>query len=148
MKVILVTGGAGFIGSNFVHYWLSHHPEDRIINLDALTYAGNRANLTAIENNPNYGFVHGDICDAQLVERVFAEQGVDTVVNFAAESHVDRSILGPEIFIRTNVQGTFTLLEAARKAWDGDSSSCRFLHVSTDNQFYKQRVTMFYNKII
>lgn len=135
MKRLLVTGGAGFIGSNFIHYWVENHPEDRIVNLDALTYAGNLENLKGVDRLPGYRFVHGDICDAALVSRLFEEERIDTVVNFAAESHVDRSILGPETFIKTNVFGTFTLLEAARKAWDSDATSCRFLHVSTDEVY-------------
>lgn len=135
MKRLLVTGGAGFIGSNFIHYWVENHPEDRIVNLDALTYAGNLENLKGVDRLPGYRFVHGDICDAALVSRLFEEERIDTVVNFAAESHVDRSILGPETFIKTNVFGTFTLLEAARKAWDSDMTSCRFLHVSTDEVY-------------
>ncbi|BCO32017.1 dTDP-glucose 4,6-dehydratase [Thiohalobacter sp. COW1] len=134
MRKLLITGGAGFIGSNFVHYWLANHPGDRVVNLDALTYAGNLENLQDIEGNPNYRFVQGDICDRALVERLFEEEAIDHVVNFAAESHVDRSILGPEAFIRTNVHGTFTLLEVARHAWDGDQG-CRFLHVSTDEVY-------------
>lgn len=134
MKILLVTGGAGFIGSNFVRYWLTSHPQDRVINLDALTYAGNLENLRDIEANPRYRFVQGDICDRTLVEGLFEAEAIDTVVNFAAESHVDRSILGPEAFIRTNVHGTFTLLDAARQRWDGDQS-CRFLHVSTDEVY-------------
>ncbi|HFD79167.1 MAG TPA: dTDP-glucose 4,6-dehydratase [Gammaproteobacteria bacterium] len=135
MKHLLVTGGAGFIGSNFVHYWLNNHPQDRVVNLDALTYAGNLENLKDVEDDPNYRFVHGSICDGELVGRLFEEEQIDTVVNFAAESHVDRSILGPEEFIRTNVHGTFTLLEAARKHWGGDADGCRFLHVSTDEVY-------------
>ncbi|MFC1772728.1 dTDP-glucose 4,6-dehydratase [Pseudomonadota bacterium] len=135
MKKLLVTGGAGFIGSNFVRYWLKHHPEDRVINLDALTYAGNLESLKDIADNPNYRFVHGDICDTEGVSRLFKEEQIDTVVNFAAESHVDRSILGPEAFIKTNVFGTFTLLEVARNSWSGDKTSCRFLHVSTDEVY-------------
>ena len=134
MKTLLVTGGAGFIGSNFVRYWLTSHPQDRVINLDALTYAGNLENLRDIEANPQYRFVQGDICDRALVESLFEAEHIDTVVNFAAESHVDRSILGPEAFIRTNVHGTFTLLDVARQRWDGDQA-CRFLHVSTDEVY-------------
>ncbi|WJW76725.1 dTDP-glucose 4,6-dehydratase [Thiohalobacter sp. IOR34] len=134
MKTLLITGGAGFIGSNFVRYWLENHPEDRVVNLDALTYAGNLENLRGVDDSPNYRFVHGDICDARLVEGLFEEEGIDTVVHFAAESHVDRSISGPEAFIETNVHGTYTLLEAARKAWAGDTG-CRFLHVSTDEVY-------------
>ena len=135
MKHVLVTGGAGFIGSNFIRYWMQSHPEDRVINLDALTYAGNPENLKDVEDSPNYRFVHGSICGADLVNKLFEEEQIDTVVNFAAESHVDRSILGPEAFIQTNVNGTFTLLEAARNCWDNDNSSCRFLHVSTDEVY-------------
>ena len=134
MRKLLVTGGAGFIGSNFVRYWLNAHPDDRVVNLDALTYAGNLENLQEVESNPGYRFVQGDICDRSLVERLFEEEGIDHVVNFAAESHVDRSILGPEAFIRTNVHGTFTLLDVARNAWAGDTN-CRFLHVSTDEVY-------------
>ncbi len=135
MRNILVTGGAGFIGSNFVRYWIHNHPQDRIINLDALTYAGNLENLAGVDDSPRYRFVHGSIGDAELLKRLFKEENVDTVVNFAAESHVDRSILGPEAFIKTNVAGTFTLLEAARKYWQSDLSVCRFLHVSTDEVY-------------
>lgn len=135
MKTLLITGGAGFIGSNFVHHWVKEHPEDRIINLDALTYAGNLENLDGIEKSENYQFVHGDICDATLVNTLFEIEKIDHVVNFAAESHVDRSITGPEAFIKTNVHGTFTLLEAARKYWVNDTDHCRFLHVSTDEVY-------------
>ncbi len=134
MKTLLITGGAGFIGSNFVQHWVKHHPEDRIINLDALTYAGNLENLAGIEESENYHFVHGDICDSLLMQQLFDDEKIDHVVNFAAESHVDRSITGPEAFIKTNVHGTFTLLEAARKSWSNDAN-CRFLHVSTDEVY-------------
>jgi len=125
---LLVTGGAGFIGSNFIHYWLSNHPEDKIVNLDVLTYAGNLENLKDIERNKNYKFVKGDIIDKNAVDK--AMEGVDTVVHFAAESHVDRSISGPEVFVRTNVLGTQVLLDAARK-----HKVMRFHHVSTDEVF-------------
>ena len=135
MRRLLVTGGAGFIGSNFIRYWIDRHPEDRVVNLDALTYAGNPENLADIEAAPGYRFEHGDITDAVCVAGVFADEAIDTVVNFAAESHVDRSILGPEAFIQTNVQGTFTLLEAAREAWRDFSEGQRFLHVSTDEVY-------------
>ena len=135
MKTLLITGGAGFIGSNFVHHWLQAHPDDRVINLDALTYAGNLENLKDIDTAANYRFVHGDICDASLISQLFEQEQIDTLVNFAAESHVDRSILGPEAFITTNIHGTYTLLDAARKHWDGDTSRCRFLHVSTDEVY-------------
>jgi len=135
MRRLLVTGGAGFIGSNFIRYWIARHPEDRVVNLDALTYAGNPENLADIEAAPGYRFEHGDITDAVCIAGVFADEAIDTVVNFAAESHVDRSILGPEAFISTNVQGTFTLLEAAREAWRDFSGGQRFLHVSTDEVY-------------
>jgi dTDP-glucose 4,6-dehydratase len=125
---LLVTGGAGFIGSNFIHYWLEHHPDDYIINLDALTYAGNLDNLSAVEGYPNYQFVHGNICDANLVNQIVKE--VDTIVHFAAESHVDRSILNSADFIKTNVEGTRVLLEAAK-----NNGLKRFHHVSTDEVF-------------
>ncbi len=135
MKRLLVTGGAGFIGSNFVRYWLQQHPNDRVVNLDALTYAGNLENLTEIQDRPNYRFVHGDIGDRALVEQLFRDEAIDTVVNFAAESHVDRSILGPDAFIQTNINGTFNLLEVARAAWGQDAEERRFLHVSTDEVY-------------
>jgi dTDP-glucose 4,6-dehydratase len=135
MKTLLITGGAGFIGSNFVLYWAANHPRDRIINLDALTYAGNLENLGSVEQSANCRFVHGDICDADLVTALFSEERIDTVVHFAAESHVDRSITGPEAFINTNIQGTFTLLESARQAWGDSSEAGRFLHVSTDEVY-------------
>jgi dTDP-glucose 4,6-dehydratase len=105
---ILITGGAGFIGSNFVHHWCQHYPEDRVVVLDALTYAGNRSTLADLEGTANFRFVQGDICDRPLVESLLREEAIDTVAHFAAESHVDRSILGPDAFIRTNVVGTFT----------------------------------------
>ncbi len=135
MKRLLVTGGAGFIGSNFVRYWLEKHSNDRLINLDALTYAGNLENLRDIEDRPNYRFVQGDIGDRDLVATLFRDEQIDTVVNFAAESHVDRSILGPEAFIQTNVNGTFNLLEVARAVWEPGVGNCRFLHVSTDEVY-------------
>jgi dTDP-glucose 4,6-dehydratase len=125
---LLVTGGAGFIGSNFVHHILNTYPDYEVINLDALTYAGNLENLKALENNPKHKFVKGDICDAKLVEDLVKD--VDIIVHFAAESHVDRSILDSAAFVRTNVIGTHTLLEAARKA-----GNKRFHHVSTDEVF-------------
>jgi dTDP-glucose 4,6-dehydratase len=135
MHRLLVTGGAGFIGSNFIHYWHERHPEDRIVNLDALTYAGNLENLHAVETAPGYRFVHGDITDRDGLARLFAEEGIDTVVNFAAETHVDRSILAADAFIATNVQGTYTLLEVARAAWKDNAAGRRFLHVSTDEVY-------------
>ena len=134
MSKLIVTGGAGFIGGNFVRHWLSTHPRDQVIVLDALTYAGNLESLADIASDPNYRFVHGDICDSALVENLIRDEDVDCVVHFAAESHVDRSILGPDAFIRTNIQGTFALLEVARKAW-GNTADKRFLHVSTDEVY-------------
>jgi len=130
MKSILVTGGAGFIGSNFIRMALEEHPGVHVVNLDKLTYAGNLQNLAEVQNHPQYAFVHGDICDAALVERLLTEHKIDTIVNFAAESHVDRSITGPKIFIETNVTGTLTLLQAAR-----DKGLERFLQVSTDEVY-------------
>ncbi len=137
MKQLLVTGGSGFIGSNFVRHTLKHHPDYRVINLDKLTYAGNPGNLTEIADHPRYRFVKGDICDAQLARDLFAQENIDMVVHFAAESHVDRSITGPAEFVHTNVFGTFNLLEAAREAWLNreDVTSKRFLHVSTDEVY-------------
>lgn len=134
MKNILVTGGCGFIGSNFVRLALQNLPAVRLINLDKLTYAGNPRNLIDIENDPRYRFVQGDICDSKLVSDLFAAEQIDTVVHFAAESHVDRSITGPGEFIQTNIVGTFTLLESARSAWSGRRDVC-FLHVSTDEVY-------------
>lgn len=128
MKKILVTGGAGFIGSCFIRHILKKHPDYKVINLDALTYAGNIANLDDVKNNPNYKFVHGNICDKNLVEDLMSE--VDTIVNFAAESHVDRSITGPEIFIDTNIKGTLNLLQNAKKF-----GIDRYLQVSTDEVY-------------
>ncbi|MGH8323023.1 MAG: dTDP-glucose 4,6-dehydratase, partial [Steroidobacteraceae bacterium] len=137
MARLLVTGGAGFIGSNFVHYWLREHAGDRVMVLDALTYAGNLANLQAVADNPQYRFVHGDIGDRELVERLLREEAVDTIVHFAAESHVDRSIVGPGAFVQTNVLGTYALLEAARQVWLAERSveRHRFHHVSTDEVY-------------
>jgi dTDP-glucose 4,6-dehydratase len=136
--MILVTGGAGFIGSNFVLDWLAGGGEP-VVNLDALTYAGNLRNLAAVEGDPRHHFVHGDIRDRDLVAGILAEHGVRAVVHFAAESHVDRSIHGPEDFVSTNVVGTFRLLEAAREHWQsltgGDRDRFRFLHVSTDEVY-------------
>ncbi len=138
MPRLLVTGGAGFIGANFVHYWLKEHPADRLVVLDALTYAGNLASLTPAEGNPLYRFVKGDIGDQALVERLLVEEALDTVVNFAAESHVDRSIAGPDPFVTTNVVGTHALLKAARGVWlEGPLAGRphRFHHVSTDEVY-------------
>lgn len=150
MQNILVTGGCGFIGANFVRLALATLDNCRLVNLDKLTYAGNPQNLVDIAEDPRYRFVQGDICDASLVERLFAEEQIDTVVHFAAESHVDRSITGPAAFIETNILGTFTLLEAARKAWgdDQDSSATgrRFLHVSTDEVYGSLGETGFFTE--
>ena len=135
-KSILVTGGAGFIGSNFIHSFISGNPNCRVTNLDALTYAGNLNNLKAIEHYPGYHFVKGDICDSILVANILAVQKIDAVVHFAAESHVDRSITGPEIFIRTNVLGTQTLLEESRKHWQsGTVEDFRYFQISTDEVY-------------
>jgi dTDP-glucose 4,6-dehydratase len=125
---LLVTGGAGFIGSNFIHYWLKEHPEDSIVNIDKLTYAGNLETLADIKDNPQYTFFHGDICNAEEVDK--AMDGIDTIVHFAAESHVDRSITDPSAFVRTNVLGTQVLLDAALK-----KNIKRFHHISTDEVF-------------
>ncbi len=138
MRSLLVTGGAGFIGANFVHYWAANYPQDRIVVLDALTYAGNIANLSGLEQNSDYYFTHGDIADTELLSSLFAEHKLDTVVHFAAESHVDRSIHEPDAFIQTNVIGTHSLLRAAREAWLGRDDAPaihRFHHVSTDEVY-------------
>ncbi len=125
---LLITGGAGFIGSNFVLYWLKKYPQDKIVNLDKLTYAGNLENLKSVEKNQNYSFIQGDICDIKLVNSLVKD--VDVIAHFAAESHVDRSILDPAPFIKTNIEGTYILLEAALK-----NGKKRFHHVSTDEVF-------------
>lgn len=138
MKTYLVTGGAGFIGSNFIIYMLKNYSDIKIINLDSLTYAGNLNNLKEIENNMNYHFVHGDITDNSLINKLFEEFNIDYVVNFAAESHVDRSIEDPEIFVRTNVLGTLNLLNCAKKSWyvDGKwTEGKRFHQVGTDEVY-------------
>lgn len=133
---MLVTGGAGFIGSNFIRRFLDANPACRLINLDLLTYAGNLKNLTTVEQLPNYRFVKGDIADAALVASILAEEKVDAVLHFAAESHVDRSISGPEIFVRTNVLGTQVLLEESRKHWQsGTVKDFRFYQISTDEVY-------------
>lgn len=129
MVKVLVTGGAGFIGSNFVKYMLDKYPEYEIVNLDALTYCGNLSNLEDIENNPNYSFIKGDIRDSKLVDKIVSE-GIDYIVNFAAESHVDRSIEDPEIFIKSNILGTQVLLDAAKKY-----NIKKYLQVSTDEVY-------------
>lgn len=137
-KTLLVTGGAGFIGANFVHYWLKSYPQDRVIVLDALTYAGNLANLERVQDSPQLRFVHGNILDQPLIEKLLREERVDTLVHFAAESHVDRSISGPDAFIETNVVGTHCLLKAAKKVWLDERrlpDGHRFHHVSTDEVY-------------
>jgi dTDP-glucose 4,6-dehydratase len=134
---LIVTGGAGFIGANFVHYWCQQYPQDRVVVLDALTYAGNRQTLAVVDHHPNFRFVKGDICDRPAIDTLLREESIDTIVHFAAESHVDRSILGPDAFVRTNVVGTFTLLEAFRQHWlaAGSPDNYRFHHVSTDEVY-------------
>ena len=136
---ILVTGGAGFIGSNFVRYVQDHTPNVKLVNLDLLTYAGSLENLSDLPHPEIYQFVQGDICDQHLVEQVLREQQIDTIVHFAAESHVDRSLTGPAAFIQTNIVGTFSLLEAARKVWLAEKSlsqeAVRFHHISTDEVY-------------
>jgi dTDP-glucose 4,6-dehydratase len=133
---LLVTGGAGFIGSNFIGRMVAAYPGYGIINYDKLTYAGNLESLTGDETSPNYTFVKGDICDKELLRRVFKEHDIDSVVHLAAESHVDRSILGPEEFLRTNVTGTFALVETALSSWGpGGGGKGPFIHVSTDEVY-------------
>lgn len=132
---ILITGGAGFIGSHVVRRFVTRYPDYRIVNFDLLTYAGNLANLSDIEQAPNYTFVRGDICDAEAVGEVFRRYAIDGVIHLAAESHVDRSIRDPFTFARTNVLGTLTLLHAAREAWQGDWEGKRFYHISTDEVY-------------
>jgi len=134
-RTVLITGGAGFIGSHVVRRFVTRYPQYRIVNLDALTYAGNLENLRDVEHAPNYLFVKADICDAEAVAQVFRDHAIDGVIHLAAESHVDRSITDPLAFVRTNVFGTVTLLNAARDAWKGDFSGRRFYHVSTDEVY-------------
>ena len=135
MKNLLITGGAGFIGSHLVRLMVNKYPEYRIINLDKLTYAGNLANLKDIENMANYKFVKADICDFERMREIFAEYSIDSVIHLAAESHVDRSIKDPFSFAQTNVMGTLSLLQAAKLAWDGDFDGKLFYHVSTDEVY-------------
>lgn len=141
-ETILITGGAGFIGSNFVPYFCSKYPDYHIINLDKLTYAGNLDNLTECTDVPNYTFVQGDICDRALIEKLFIENDIRSVIHFAAESHVDNSIKNPKAFIQTNIEGTFTLLDVARNYWmdapnkvKNGYENCRFHHISTDEVY-------------
>ncbi|TYK64728.1 dTDP-glucose 4,6-dehydratase [Colwellia echini] len=142
MKKLLVTGGAGFIGANFVHYWMNKYQADKVVVLDALTYAGNIANLDCVKDEANFTFIRGDICDQPLIEKILQEHDIDTLIHFAAESHVDRSITGPDAFIETNIIGTYSLLKAAKKVWlDGAFNGGkvveghRFHHVSTDEVY-------------
>jgi dTDP-glucose 4,6-dehydratase len=153
MKSILITGGAGFIGSNFVPYMIETYEQYTFINLDLLTYAGNLDNLKEVENHPRYQFVKGDICNRELVEHLFTHYDIKGVLHFAAESHVDNSISDPSAFIRTNVNGTFTLLDVARKYWMNkpfefkkDYEECRFLHVSTDEVYGELGETGFFTE--
>lgn len=141
-KKLLITGGAGFIGSNFIVHFLQNNPDYDVVNLDKLTYAGNLTNLTEVENSPSYTFIEGDICDRSFVEELFKIYNFTGVIHFAAESHVDNSISGPEAFIKTNVLGTFNLLEAARNYWMESPGvfktgyeNCRFHHISTDEVY-------------
>ena len=133
--VILITGGAGFIGSNLIHYWLDKNPGDTIVNFDALTYAGNLANLAGVESNSNYHFFQGDLRKQEQLDEVFEQFFIDSVIHLAAESHVDRSINDPSPFIDSNIKGTFQLLESARNHWQEYLNDHRFLHVSTDEVY-------------
>ncbi len=137
MRRLLVTGGAGFIGSNFVDHWLGAHPRDRVVVLDALTYAGNPANLADAHERESFRFVRGDVADTALVETLLREEVLDTIVHFAAESHVDRSISGPDAVVATNIVGTHSLLKAARRVWIEQNAvpDHRFHHISTDEVF-------------
>jgi dTDP-glucose 4,6-dehydratase len=142
MKSILITGGAGFIGSNFISYFINKYLNYKIINLDKLTYAGDLSNLKEVENHSRYKFIKGDICDRELLESLFKEFDIKGVIHFAAESHVDNSIEGPEVFIQTNINGTFNLLDVAKKYWmqspgeyKQDYETCRFHHISTDEVY-------------
>ena len=151
MRTYLVTGGAGFIGSNYIHYMFrKYNNEIRIINVDCLTYAGNLENLKEVEGRDNYTFIKADICDKEAIEQIFAENDIDRVVHFAAESHVDRSIRNHEVFVETNVLGTLVMLNATKKAWELEDGTFkpgkRFLHVSTDEVYgsLEEEGTFFY----
>lgn len=140
MRTYLVTGGAGFIGSNYIHYMMRKYGDEiKIVNVDKLTYAGNLENLKEFEKSTNYEFVKADICDSEIINKIFEEYDIDRVVHFAAESHVDRSIKNPEVFVKTNVLGTLVLLNAAKNAWEKEDGSYqedkKFLHVSTDEVY-------------
>ncbi|MBI6873589.1 dTDP-glucose 4,6-dehydratase [Clostridium aciditolerans] len=149
MKTYLVTGGAGFIGSNFIHYMLKKYNNIKIINLDKLTYAGNLENLREIQNNPNYIFVQADICDKEEVENIFKKFNIDYVINFAAESHVDRSIREPEVFVKTNVLGTVNLLNIAKTYWEtekGFKEGKKYIQISTDEVYGSLGETGFFKE--
>ncbi|KZL93699.1 dTDP-glucose 4,6-dehydratase [Clostridium magnum] len=149
MKTYLVTGGAGFIGSSFIIYMLNKYSDIRIINLDKLTYAGNLENLKGIDSNPNYTFIQGDICNKELVEELFKKYDIDYIVNFAAESHVDRSIREPEVFVNTNVLGTITLLNTAKKFWEterGFKEEKKYIQISTDEVYGSLGQTGFFGE--
>ena len=139
MRNVLITGGAGFIGSNFIRFLLANETDLSIVNLDLLTYAGSLENLSELPNPERYLFIEGDICDKDLVRKVLSDHNIEIVVHFAAETHVDRSILGPDAFIKTNIQGTFVLLEGVRDFWKTDSAKIRqdvhFHHISTDEVY-------------
>jgi len=145
MKKILITGGAGFIGSHVIRLFVNKYPGYSIVNLDALTYAGNLENLRDVENAPNYSFVKGDITDEAFIQQLFADQSFDAVIHLAAESHVDRSILDPLSFVKTNVIGTAVLLNAAKKSWT-DASGKLFYHVSTDEVYGSLGETGFFTE--
>lgn len=136
---LLVTGGLGFIGSCFIQHWLRNHSGGIVVNVDAMTYAANPKNVESVAQDPRYHFVQADIVDQSTIERLLTDYEIDTVVHFAAESHVDRSITGPDAFIKTNVMGTFSMVEAARKVWKArfqlDAKRCRFHHISTDEVY-------------
>ncbi len=141
-KNILITGGAGFIGSNFIPYFLEKYPEYNLINLDLLTYAGDLTNLKEVEDNPRYKFIKGNINNRELVEFIFNEYDIRGVIHFAAESHVDNSIKNPKVFIKTNVDGTYTLIDVAKNYWmekpfqyQDEYQRCRFHHISTDEVY-------------
>lgn len=137
-RQLLVTGGAGFIGSNFCHYWVARHPDDELIVLDALTYAGKRENIAVLEDRGALTFIKGDVCDQTLVESLLKDKCLDTIVHFAAESHVDRSITGPDAFIQSNIVGTHNLLKAAKRVWLDDAQNKtghHFHHISTDEVY-------------
>lgn len=152
-RTILITGGAGFIGSNFIQFFLKKYQEVTVVNLDKLTYAGNLSNLKEVEDNERYKFVKGDICNSDLVNSIFTDYQISDVIHFAAESHVDNSIEGPEAFIKTNINGTFTLIETARKHWLSEANNrkkgfetSRFHHISTDEVYGSLGESGFFNE--